>query len=42
MTCATPTMCWRATPDFIEECYKGEKDFSDANYQKAVTDLARC
>lgn len=27
-------------PDFIEECYKGEKDFSDANYQKAVTDLA--
>lgn len=27
-------------PDFIEECYKGEKDFSDPNYQKAVTDLA--
>lgn len=27
-------------PDFIEECYKGDKDFSDANYQKAVTDLA--
>ena len=27
-------------PDFIEECYKGERDFSDPNYQKAVTDLA--
>ena len=27
-------------PDFIEECYKGEKDFSDPNFQKAVTDLA--
>lgn len=28
-------------PDFIEECYKGEKDFSDPNYQKAVTRSGR-
>lgn len=28
-------------PDFIEECYKGTKNFSDPNYQQALTDLSQ-
>ena len=28
-------------PDFIEKCYTGEKNFSDPDYQQALTDLSQ-